>query len=324
MSHFYDYQSSTQIQIRQKIVLENLINQKYQPKSKQTFKNFILISQSKPQTYRDKINQSQDKISSPKLDQNIIKNSLLQDIGYIDLEIQKMTEEYRSSLNKTQLINSNNDFNYLQVVPTQYNQTDVSKSNHQISINKIQNSHNSQQTFSKLNQISEISYSKLAESIKSYSNQKKALEDKITNKPKIQPDNILQMKKQSNLAVQQTKTNEINNSQAKLKNPKLNTLISKINSERNKPTQIKPILKQTSFHPQNCCSIQINLNQNVIQINNSQTSKQFKNKKDEIIDDYQLDKAVKIFNSLKKLINLNTVPQQSVKKYKDNKNQIYQ
>lgn len=42
------------------------------------------------------------------IDRKIIKNSLLQDIGNIELEIQKMTVEYKTPVNKTQIIDSNN------------------------------------------------------------------------------------------------------------------------------------------------------------------------------------------------------------------------
>lgn len=41
-------------------------------------------------------------------DKTIIKNSLLQDIGNIELEIQKMTGEYKTPINKTQIIDSHN------------------------------------------------------------------------------------------------------------------------------------------------------------------------------------------------------------------------
>lgn len=56
----------------------------------------------------EKLNLSQLKSSKMEKDRKIIKNSLLQDIGNIELEIQKMTEEYKTPVNKTQIIDSNN------------------------------------------------------------------------------------------------------------------------------------------------------------------------------------------------------------------------
>ncbi|CAD8106223.1 unnamed protein product [Paramecium sonneborni] len=308
MSQFYENQSSSQTQIRQKTALENIINQKNKPKSKQPSRNQILIKQSKPQTC---IDISQNNISSPKQDQNIVKTSLLQDIGNIDLEIQKMTHEYQTPVNKTLIRNSNNEFNNIKVITHQLNKIDVTKSDQ-----KILNSHDNQQT--KPNQFSEISYSKLAESMKNYSNQKKVVEVKITDKPKIKPYNILSTKNQSELHIKQIKTNEINNSQNLMKpvKTKIDRLSSKINSERNKPSQIKPILKQTSFHAQKICSTQVNLNPNI-------SNPVYNEIKNNINDDHNLDKAVKIYNTLKQLVNQNSIFQHKVNKQKEHKNQMH-
>ncbi|CAD8195379.1 unnamed protein product [Paramecium pentaurelia] len=313
MSKFQDDMGPSQNQIRQRKALENLINQQNKSKSKQTQRTHILVQQLKPQNCMEKLNISQLKSQKMEMDRKIIKNSLLQDIGNIELEIQKMTVEYKTPVNKTQIIDSNNGLFNQKVIAYQLNQTDVSKSDHKISlIHRHQTSNDNTTKLTKTNLISEASYLKLAESMRNYSNQKKSVEVKIIDKPKTKPYNILSTKQQSDINIQKKQNCDVQNS-IKTQIPQDNRLSQKINSERNKTTQIKSILKQTSFHTQDINCIQHNLISNV-QIKLDNEHNQIYNK---FNDDNKLDKALKIYNTLKQLVHKDSQSQTQVREQKN-------
>ncbi|CAK93855.1 unnamed protein product (macronuclear) [Paramecium tetraurelia] len=268
----------------------------------------------------EKLKLSQLKSSKIEKDGKIVKNSLLQDIGNIELEIQKMTYEYRTPVNKTQIIDSNNSLFNQKAIASSTNKTDVSKSDHKILLmnrNSISNDNISKYT--KANLLSEVSYLKLAESMRNYSNQKKSVEVKITDKPKTKPYNILSTKYQSNINIKKKQNSDTQNS-IKTQNPQVNKLSQQICSERYKTIQIKSILKQTSLHTQDFNFLQTNLAADVSkQQDNDQHQIQ-----DNFKDDNKLDKALKIYNSLKLLVHKGSSLQSQMKEQKEHKNQMAQ
>ncbi|CAD8187533.1 unnamed protein product [Paramecium pentaurelia] len=304
MSKFYIQEGSILTQNRKKKVFKNVINQQNQSKLLQSH---ILIQTSKSQGYMQQQNSFQYQQGRSKYNRNIINSSLLQDIGNIDLEIQKMSEEYNTTINQTQIMNRS--FN-LKVIVCQQNQTDLSKQDFKISqINKIKNSNINHQKLKISNKFNESSYSKLAESMKNYSNLKNMVEVKIIDIPQ---NNILKTKKLLS----------VNNSQniEKTINPLGKKLPQKLNSERNKVSLMKPILKQTSYHTQDFSFNQINMIPNV-----SMKLDNIHNEIKSIIkDDNKLEKAVKIYNTLKQLIQQHSIFQQRVNSQKEYKNRITQ
>ncbi|CAD8189946.1 unnamed protein product [Paramecium octaurelia] len=320
MSKFQDETGSPQNQTRQRKALQNLINQQNKSKKKQPLRTHILVEQLKPQNCMEKLKLSNFISSKIEKDGKIIKNSLLQDIGNIELEIQKMTYEYRTPVNKTQIIDSNNGLFNQKASASQTNKTDVSKSDHNILLmNKNSMSNDNISKFTKANLLSEVSYLKLAESMRNYSNQKKSIEVKITDKPKTKPYNILSTKHQSDINIKRKQNSDTQNC-IKTQNPQVNRLSQNICSERYKTIQIKSILKQTSFHTQDFNFLQTNLPADV---SKQQDNDQHKIQ-DNLKDDNKLDKALKIYNTLKQLVYKGSSLQSQAKEQKEPKNRLAQ
>ncbi|CAK93650.1 unnamed protein product (macronuclear) [Paramecium tetraurelia] len=215
-----------------------------------------------------------------------------------------MTLEYHTPANQTYMMNSNHRLLNFKAVVSQQNQTDVSKSDFKISfINKIKKSNDHHY---KVNKNNEGSYSKLAESLRNSSNQNNMVEVKIIDIPK---QNVLTTKNQDSHQNIMTSQNH------QVKKQSL-----KINSERNKVAFTKPIQKHNSFHAKESSDIQTNLRQNV--------PKKLYDVHDEIKkiikDDNKLEKAVKIYNTLKQLVQQQSIFQSREVGQKDYKNRIIQ
>ncbi|CAD8211150.1 unnamed protein product [Paramecium pentaurelia] len=296
---------------RKKKLIGNLIEQytkvqKQQPQSK----NNILSKhdQSKQHEKQKPSNECLVETSKEIQLKKIVKSSLLKDIGNIDMEIQKMTNEHNTNRSKPLYLEK--QYSHSKILTKTMNQTELSKSEQKTSIqNRNQSYYTNRQKFNKINSVAENSYSKLAESIRNLSNQRKGEERKTNDFTK--PYDFLQIKTQSEKIINKPKTKSVNieanvikqskvvSSERKIPKPPLKQLYTKRNSESEKTSPVKTILKQTSNHTYDLSSTKANTTQQFYQHKDNPFNRSQNNSK---IGDYKILEAVNIYKTLKQLV----------------------
>ncbi|CAD8200653.1 unnamed protein product [Paramecium octaurelia] len=297
---------------RKKKLLGNLIDQYTRvQKQQQQSKNNILSKheQSKLPQKLNQSNQGMGETSKENQLKKIVKTSLLKDIGNIDVEIQKMTNEYNT--NRTKPLYLEKQYSHSKILTKTLNQTELSKSEQKTSIqNKNQSYYTNRQKSNKINKAAENSYSKLAESLRNYSNQRKIEESKTNDQSK--PYDFLQINTQSEKKIVKQKTKSVNieanviksskviSSERKIPKPPLKQLSQKRNSESEKTSPVKTILKQTSNHTYDLSSTKANTTQQFYLNKDSHFNRSQNNSRS--IGDYKIMEAVNIYKTLKQLV----------------------
>ncbi|CAD8115414.1 unnamed protein product [Paramecium sonneborni] len=297
---------------RKNKLIGNLIEQYSKVQKQQPLSKYNILSKHDQPKLYEKINPLYDDCiegnSKEGQLKKIVKNSLLKEIGNIDIEIQKMNNEHNNNRNKPIYLEKQNS--YSKIVIKTINQTELSKSEQKTSIqNKNQSYYTNRQKSNKINSVAENSYSKLAESIRNYSNQKK-VDDPKTN-VQSKPYDFLQIKSQSdtkfikqkpksiNIETNITKSNQMISSERKIPKPPLKQQSQKRNSESEKTLPVKTILKQTSNHTYDLSSTKANTTQQFYQNKNNNCHKSQNNSQ---IGDYKIIEAVNIYKTLKQLV----------------------
>ncbi|CAD8107278.1 unnamed protein product [Paramecium primaurelia] len=294
---------------RKKKLLGNLIDQYTKVQKQQQQSKYNILSKNEQPKLHQKLsptNQCVGETSKEIQLKKIVKSSLLKDIGNIDMEIQKMTNDHNT--NRTKPLYLDKQYSNSKILTKTINQTELSKSEQKTSIqNRNQSYYTNRQKSNKINKIAENSYSKLAESIRNYSNQKKNEEPKTNDQSK--PYDFLQINTQSEKKIVKKKTKSVNieanviksikviSSERKIPKPPLKQLSQKRNSESEKTSPVKTILKQTSNHTYDLSSTKANTTQQFYsnnQFNRSQNNSS--------IGDYKILEAVNIYKTLKQLV----------------------
>ncbi|CAK66990.1 unnamed protein product (macronuclear) [Paramecium tetraurelia] len=296
---------------RKKKLIGNLIEQYTKVQKKQPQQKNNIISKHEQSKLIEKLkpsNESPLETSKEIQLKKIVKTSLLKDIGNIDMEIQKMTDEYHTIRNKPQYLEK--QYSHSKILTKTINQTELSKSEQKTSIqNRNQSYYTNRQKSNKINSVAENSYSKLAESIRNYSNQRKGEEPKTNDLTK--PYDFLQIKTQSEKVIIKPKTKSVNidanvvkqqkviSSERKIPKPPLKQLSQKRNSESEKTSPVKTILKQTSNHTYDLSSTKANTTQQFYQNKENPFIRSQNNSR---IGDYKIVEAVNIYKTLKQLV----------------------